>query len=89
MVTQIERCNCDSPNPSSIKPHPLGNMGDYKSVGRGVAECRFNYGPGYSVYFGKHGNAVVILLSGGTKKSQAKDIELAKEYWADYKRRQL
>ncbi len=64
----------------------LGNFGDCKGVGRGVNEPRIDYGPGYRVYFGRDGTKVVILLCGGSKKSQAKDIELAHEYWADYLR---
>jgi putative addiction module killer protein len=62
----------------------LGNFGDCKGVGRGVYELRIDYGPGYRVYFGRDGSKVVILLCGGSKKSQPKDIVLAREYWADY-----
>lgn len=65
----------------------LGNFGDCKSVGRGVSELRISYGPGYRVYFGRKGNLVVILLYGGNKKTQSKDIALAQEYWADYLQR--
>ena len=65
----------------------LGNFGDCKSVGRGVSELRVPYGPGYRVYFGRKSNMVVILLNGGSKKTQSKDIALAQEYWADYRRR--
>jgi len=66
----------------------LGNFGDSKSVGSGVSELRIMYGPGYRVYFGRKGNSVVILLTGGSKKTQSKDIALAKEYWNDYLRRE-
>lgn len=65
----------------------LGNFGDSKSVGGGVSELRIPYGPGYRVYFGRKGNKVVILLSGGHKKTQSKDIALAQQYWNDYLRR--
>ena len=58
-----------------------------QSVGAGVSELRIDYGPGYRVYFGQDGHILVILLCGGTKKTQRKDIKLAQEYWQDYKRR--
>ncbi len=65
----------------------LGNFGDCKSVGHGVSELRIPYGPGYRVYFGRKSRTVVILLYGGHKKTQSKDIALAQEYWDDYHRR--
>lgn len=65
----------------------LGNFGDSKGVGGGVSELRISYGPGYRVYFGRRGDTVVILLCGGDKRTQARDIERAQEYWADYRRR--
>ncbi len=58
----------------------LGNFGDCKNVGRGVSELRIPYGPGYRVYFGRKSTTVVILLHGGHKKRQSKDIALAQEY---------
>ena len=64
-----------------------GNLGDVKPVGEGVSERRLTFGPGYRVYFGQDGDTLVILLTGGTKKRQSKDIERAKGFWADYKRR--
>ena len=54
-----------------------GNPGDVRPVGEGVSEMRIDYGPGYRVYFKKIGQKVVILLAGGDKKSQAKDIKTA------------
>ncbi|MDD5153703.1 MAG: type II toxin-antitoxin system RelE/ParE family toxin [Desulfovibrionales bacterium] len=54
-----------------------GNPGDVKSVGEGVSELRIDYGPGYRVYFKKQGQKVVILLDGGDKHTQTKDIKTA------------
>ena len=54
-----------------------GNPGDVRPVGKGVSELRIDYGPGYRVYFTKHGKEVVILLAGGDKRTQAKDIKTA------------
>lgn len=71
-----------------IKRLEAGNFGDCDSVGDGVQELREHLGAGYRIYFGRHGQAVVILLCGGTKKSQPADIKTAKEYWEDWKRRQ-
>jgi hypothetical protein len=58
-----------------------------KAWARGCLEYRINWGPGYRVYFGRDGEVLVILLTGGTKKRQPRDIERAKALWADYKRR--
>jgi putative addiction module killer protein len=54
-----------------------GNPGDIKSVGEGVSELRIDYGPGYRVYYKKQGQKVVILLAGGDKSTQTKDIRTA------------
>jgi len=54
-----------------------GNQGDVRPVEEGVSELRIDYGPGYRVYFTKQGQAVVILLAGGNKRTQAKDIKTA------------
>ena len=55
-----------------------GNFGDHKSLGDGLWELRLNYGPGYRVYYTRHGDEVVLLLCGGTKRRQDDDIALAK-----------
>lgn len=65
----------------------LGNLGDGKPVGSGVQELRIDFGPGYRVYIGQDGARLILLLCGGDKSSQAKDIQAAHAYWADYKRR--
>jgi putative addiction module killer protein len=64
-----------------------GNTSNTKGVGEGVLEYRINWGAGYRVYFGRDGEVLVILLTGGTKQRQPRDIEHAKALWADYKRR--
>ena len=64
----------------------LGNPGDAKAVGSGVSEMRIDYGPGYRVYFQRRGNTMIVLLCGGDKSTQAKDIKTAKrlaETWSD------
>jgi putative addiction module killer protein len=60
-----------------------GNLGEWDSVGDGVFELVLDFGPGYRVYFGQDGDLVVLLL-GGIKKTQERDISKAKEYWRDY-----
>lgn len=65
----------------------LGNFGDCRGVGEGVQELRVDSGPGYRVYFAQEDATMVLLLCGGDKGTQVKDIETAKRYWSDYKRR--
>ncbi len=65
-----------------------GNFGDWKSVGEGIFENRFHFGAGYRIYFGIVGNTIVLLLCGGDKSSQMRDIERAKTYWQNYKETQ-
>ena len=65
----------------------LGLFGDVEPIGEGLSELRIHYGPGYRVYYGKEGKQVYLLLCGGDKSSQSKDIKQAKAYWKDHKRR--
>jgi putative addiction module killer protein len=60
-----------------IRRLSMGNPGDVKPVGKGVSELRIDYGPGYRVYYVKQGDNLVILLAGGDKKTQQKDIKVA------------
>src|ERR1700692_3673322 len=62
-----------------------GNMSNVEGVGEGVSELKLDWGPGYRVYFGQDGRTLVILLCGGTKKRQIRDMASAKVRWADYK----
>ncbi len=62
----------------------LGNLGDHKAVGKGVWEARIQFGAGYRVYFGKDGDRLILLLLGGSKSSQSRDIKKAQEYWSEY-----
>lgn len=62
----------------------LGNLGDHKSVGEGVWEARLDFGPGYRLYFGQEGEVLVLLLCGGDKSTQTRDIRDAKAHWKRY-----
>jgi putative addiction module killer protein len=64
----------------------LGYFGDCRSVGEGVLELKINFGPGYRVYFGLDKGQVVLLLCGGDKGSQTKDIQKAYQYWTNHRR---
>ncbi|MCA9963834.1 MAG: type II toxin-antitoxin system RelE/ParE family toxin [Anaerolineales bacterium] len=64
-----------------------GHYGDFKAVGAGVNELRFFFGSGYRVYFGEDNDTIVVLLSGGDKDSQSRDIQQAQAYWQEYKTR--
>ena len=64
-----------------------GNLSNAKSVGGGVHEYRINTGPGFRIYFGRDGDSLIILLGGGSKARQQRDIEYARGLWRDYKRR--
>ena len=61
-----------------------GNYGDYKALKDGVFELRFSFGSGYQVYFGEDGDTIVVLLCGGDKRTQSRDIAQAKAYWQEY-----
>ena len=63
----------------------LGDFGDHKGIGKGVSELRLDFGLGYRVYYGRDGGALVILLGGGTKKRQTRDIINAQALWNKYK----
>ena len=62
----------------------LGNMGNHRVLDGGVYELKIDWGPGYRVYFGKVGNTIVLLLCGGDKSTQQKDIATAKAYMREY-----
>ena len=62
-----------------IRRLSLGNPGDVKPVGDGVSELRIDYGPGYRLYFAQRGLKLILLLAGGNKSTQKKDIQTAKE----------
>ncbi len=63
----------------------IGNLGDVKPVGSGVSETRSNYGPWYRLYFGGKGETLIVLLIGGDKGTQARDIKAAKALWKAWK----
>ena len=65
----------------------LGNFGDVEPVGEAVSELRIDWGPGYRVYFARAGKTILLLLCGGDKRTQRRDIENAKTYFQDYQRR--
>jgi putative addiction module killer protein len=64
----------------------LGNFGDAKAIGDGVFELRVTFGPGYRIYFAEDGKRIIVLLGGGSKRAQAKDIGRARICWNEYKR---
>lgn len=66
----------------------LGNLGDHKALGDAVWEARVDFGPGYRIYFGQVGSVLVILLCGGDKATQAKDVKQAKFHWKQYLKEQ-
>ncbi|ARD70059.1 putative addiction module killer protein (plasmid) [Aminobacter sp. MSH1] len=62
----------------------FGHAGDAEPVGQGISELRIHYGPGYRIYFRRHKDTIIILLCGGNKSSQAKDIKTAKHLSAEW-----
>jgi putative addiction module killer protein len=64
-----------------------GNRSNVKGVGAGVLEYRIDFGPGYRIYFGRDGDEIIVLVGGGTKQRQQRDIDLAQARWAEYRRR--
>ena len=71
---------------TSLARMEAGNLSNVRGVGRGVLERRINVGPGYRVYFGRDGDTLIVLLGGGTKARQQRDIERARELWQGYRR---
>jgi putative addiction module killer protein len=65
----------------------FGNLSNVRSVGFGVSEYRIDFGPGYRLYFGRDGDSLIILLAGGTKRRQQRDIEAARALWQEYRQR--
>jgi putative addiction module killer protein len=65
----------------------LGLWGKWRIISRNIFEVKVNYGPGYRVYYGKKGDNFILLLVGGMKRSQNRDIKLAKQYWSDFLKR--
>jgi len=61
-----------------------GNLGDHKAIGSGIWEARVMFGPGYRIYFGKDGTSLIVLLVGGDKGTQPRDIRRAQQFWKDY-----
>jgi putative addiction module killer protein len=61
-----------------------GNFGDFKAVGGGVFELRISFGPGLRIYYGLHGQKIVVLIGGGDKRSQSRDIRRAQELWQQF-----
>lgn len=62
-----------------------GNFGDHKSVGGGVFELRIDFGPGLQVYFGRRGREVIVLLGGGDKRTQSRDVKAVQRLWMEFK----
>ncbi len=72
-----------------IRQAGLGHFGNTRNVGEGVWELKINYGPGYRVYYGIHGDELILILMGGSKRTQTGDIKKACAYWIEWKERNL
>jgi len=77
MARWAERYSGESARIGQVERLLRGNPGDFKAIGEGVSELRLHYGPGYRVYYKQRGSELVILLAGGDKSSQSKDIKIA------------
>lgn len=69
---------------SRVRRLKRGQFGDFKALDGGIYELRFFFGPGYRVYFGAHQGRMILLLAGGDKSTQRRDIKMAKDYWKAY-----
>jgi putative addiction module killer protein len=67
-----------------IRQAGLGNFGKTRSVGGGVQELKIDYGPGYRIYYGIHRDEIILLLTGGSKRTQQSDIQVARQYWKQW-----
>lgn len=84
--TKLKDFNARAAIASRLDRLALGHVGDAQPVGEGISELRIHYGPGYRIYFRQHGRTIIILLCGGDKSTQAKDIKAAKQLaatWSD------
>ena len=84
-ISKLKDANGKARIAARLKMASTGNFGDHKSVGHGVMEMRIHAGPGYRVYYAQEGTTIYILLIGGDKSSQEKDIRKAHELWAEIK----
>ncbi|MCY4624237.1 MAG: type II toxin-antitoxin system RelE/ParE family toxin [Chloroflexi bacterium] len=71
---------------SALERLAEGNTSNVRSVGQGVSEYRIHFGPGYRIYFAVDSPRLIILLGGGTKQRQRRDIQTAQQHWQDYRR---
>ncbi len=70
---------------SAVYQVAAGNRANLRGVGEGVLERKIDFGPGYRVYFGREGKSIVVLLGGGDKRRQQRDIEVARVRWLDFR----